>query len=260
MKTAIRSLFIAILITAGAAEYAAAQPGQGPGFRGGGMFGDPGETISDALVLKADRAAKITEVFEGQREAMRERFTSGDRPDFQSMSQDERMEFFNKMRAEAEADTVKRLSIVLSNDEIEFVKPLIGMRGARPDAQIRALRMIDISDETRGKLQTLALIYFNTVAAVQPEFTPGQPPQGGRGQGRGPRGGISEEDRKTIETARESMIADATQTLTDDEVKAWKKKAAEVEKEMESQRQQRGQGRQGGGQGRGQGQGGQDRG
>ncbi|MDP8245106.1 MAG: hypothetical protein P9L94_13565 [Candidatus Hinthialibacter antarcticus] len=259
MKTALSSLFIAVLIAVGAVEYAAAQPGpggmRGPG--GPGMFGDQGGVISDALVLKADRAEKITAVFEAQRETMRERFTSGDRPDFQNMSQEERMEFFQKMRADSLADTVERLSKVLSKDEVEFVKPLIEMRGARPDAQIRALRMIDISDATREKLQTLALIYFNTVASVQPEFAPG-PPQGGQGRGRGQRGGFSDEDRKTIETARESMIADATKTLTDEEIKAWEKKTSEVEKEMESQRQQRGQGRQGrgqggaGGQGRGQ--------
>ncbi len=259
MKTAIRTLVIAVLIAVGAAEVVMAQPGggRGPGMRGG-PFGNQGETVSDALVLKEERAEKVVAIFDAQRDAMRERFMSGDMPDFRNMSPDERRAAFQKMRDEAQADVIKKLSAVLSNDEIEFVKPLLGMFGARPEAQIRALRMIDISDETRGKLQTSVLIYYNTIASVQPEFVLGQPPEGGRGQGRGRgRGAMSQEDRKTIEKAREGLLTDVKATLSEEEEKAWQKKAEEIEKEMQRQRDERGQ-RGGGqdGQGRGQGRGG----
>ncbi|MBZ0258114.1 hypothetical protein K8I31_18765 [bacterium] len=264
MKKALSFLFIAVLIAVGAVDYAVAQPGgpggpggRGPGGRGFGMFGDPGGTVCDALVLKADRAEKVAAAYTEQRTAMFERMRSGDQPDFRNMSNEERGEFFTKMREENQKDIVERLSKILSNDEIEFVKPLLDMRGARPDAEIRALRQIEISDETRAKLQTLALIYFNTVASVQPEITPGPPPDQG-GQGRGRRGGFSEEDQKTIQTAHDSLIADVNKTLSEDEIKAWKAKTAEVEKEFEAQRQERGNRRGGpGGQG---GQGGQGRG
>lgn len=254
MKKVLSFLFIAMLIAVGAVDYAVAQPGGpgGPGGRGFGLFGDPGGTICDALLLKTDRAEKVTAAYTEQRTAMLERMRSDGQPDFRNMSNEERGEFFTKIREDNQKDIIGRLSKILTNDEIEFVKPLLDMRGARPDAEVRALRQIEISDETRGKLQTLSLIYFNTVASVQPEFTPGPPPDQG-GQGRGRRGGLSEEDQKTIEAAHDSLIADVNKTLSEDEIKAWKTKTAEVEKELEAQRQERGNRRGGqGGQGRGQ--------
>ncbi len=253
MKKTLCSLIIALLVVACSVDFASAQAQRsqrgGPGMMGRG--GSQGDIISDSFVLDAVRAAKVTAIYEEQQNAMRESFQNAGNA---NATREERMAAFMEMRTKMNAAVTEKLATVLTKEEMEYLKPLLNMRGARTDVDIRALRQIEMNKETRGKLQTLVLIYQNTIISLTPERTPGQPGQ--RGQG----GGISEEARAKMTAAKETLVVDIKKELTADQVKAWETKTAEIQKEMDALRAQRGQGRQGqGGQGgqRGQGRGGQ---
>ncbi len=143
-----------------------------------------------------------------------------------------------------QAALVEKLPKVLSKKEIEGVKPLLSSRGGRTDAELRALRQIEMGDSTRAKLQALVLPYMNAVAALRPERQAGQRPA--QGQERGQRGqGPSPEVREKIKETRDALMTGVKGVLTDDQAQAWKAQTEKVQKELQSQRQGRGGQRQG---------------
>ena len=246
MKKSLCTLLIALLVIACSVDIASAQNQRGQrGGPGMGRDSSQGDSISDSFVLNTERAAKVTAIYAEQQTSMREMFQSGD---MQNKSREEMMTAFREMREKMNTAITEKLATVLTKEEMEFLQPLLNTRGGRTDAEIRALRQIEMTDETRGKLQTLVLIYQNTLIALRPERTPEQ--QGQRGQ-RGQRGGVSEEVRTKMEAAKETLVVDIKKVLSDDQVTAWATKTAEVQKEMEAQRGQRGQRGQRSGQGQG---------
>lgn len=234
MKRTFAGVWIALLLVACTVDFASAQP-QGGGRRGGmgmGPGGNQGEFISDCLVLNASRSEQVKKVCDEVNAEMRQSMSG----DLQNMTPEERRTAFTEMREKTQKALLEKLTPILSADELEAVKPLLGSRGGRTVAEIRALRQIDISDEERGKLQTLVLIYQNTLVSLLPQREPGQP--GGQGGQRG--GGMTEETRAKMEKARETLLADIQKVLSADQLTAWKTQTEKVQTELESQRPQRG--------------------
>ncbi len=255
MKKVLSSIFVALLVIACAVDYTFAQErrgqGRGPamGIRGGFGMESQADTIADILVLDAKRADAIEEAIEEQREDMRESFRGRAR-NFRDMSQDEQRAAFQEMREKMNESLEKAMKDVLTEKEIEAVQPYLSMRGFRPDAQLRALRQIELEKETRAKLQTVVLGYVKAVDELRPEREPGQ------------RGGPPEFDRERMQEIREKMekahakmIGDVKGELTEKQIAAWETKTKEVEKEFEEMRQQRSGPRDGQRPGRGEGRG-----
>lgn len=213
-----------------------AQRGEGQGGQGRGMMGrfggpDTGETIADALVLDAERAEKVAAVAEtSRRSAMAD--MRGEGRNFREMSAEERREAFQAMMDKTNAALAEDLKEVLSDGELEAVQPLLGVRFMRTDPQVRALRLIDIDDETRLALRPHTLGYLTAMAEVQSSADPAAM----RERMRGGEEALSEEARETIRKARESMIAGVKETLNDDQEAAWEVKAEEVREEMREDR------------------------
>lgn len=257
MRKTVGTVFVALLIVACTADFSSAQERQRGqrGARGGGQQGSQANLISDALVLDAQRAGDVSEIVDELRTEMRGDRQGQDRNQ-DAASREERQAAFQKRREAMQAALVEKLPQVLSKEEIDGVKPLLSSRGGRTDAELRALRQIEMGDATRAKLQALVLPYMNAVAALRPERQAGQRPA--QGQERGQRGqGPSEEVREKNKETRDTLMADVKGVLTDDQVQAWEAQAEKVKKEMQSERQGgRGQ-RQGQVEGQGRGQRGQ---
>lgn len=246
MKHAFRILIIALLVIGCTIDYVAAQEGQrGP--RGGMGFmrgGNQADAIADALVLKADRAEKVTKIVEEVQTEMREKYLSGNPQD---RSREEMMAAFQQMREKTQEALIQKLPAVLSQEELEFIKPLLSTPGGvRTVPEIRALRQIELNDETRAKLQTVVLIYTNTAISLRPD--PSQFQGGGGQRGGGGFGGFSEENRAKMQQAQETLVADIKKILNEDQLKAWTEQTQKIQAELESQRQQRGGRQRGGGQ------------
>ncbi len=242
MKKGISSIIVALLVVVCTVDLTFAQPQRGEG-RGPGMMrrgGNQGDAICDALLLDEKRAGEVEEIYEEIRTSMRENF-SGE--NFREMSREDRMAAFQEMREKREAVLKEKLATVLSKEELKAVEPLLDSRGMRPVPEIRALRQIEIGNDTRGKLQTVVLAYFNTMASLRPE----------PGEFRGRGGMMSEDAREKMEAARQTLLADIPKVLSAEQVKAWKTETEKAEAELQSQRPSRGDRQPGQRPGRGQG-------
>lgn len=253
MKKVLSTIFVALLVIACAVDYSFAQQrrgqGRGPamGMRGGFGMGSQADTIADILVLDTERAEALEKALEKQREGMRGEFGN-----FGNMSQEERRAAFQEMREKMNESLEKAMKDVLTEKEVKAVQPYLSMRGFgfRPDAQLRALRQIELEKETRAKLQTVVLGYFKAVDELRPEREPGQrggPPEFNRER--------MQEIREKMDKAHAKMIGDVKGELNEKQIAAWETKTKEVEKEFEEQRQRRGGPREGQRPGRGEGRG-----
>ncbi len=250
MKRVLSILFVALLVLTVSVDFASAQ--RGPGGRGGGPGfgmmggGGPAAFINDAFVLDEERAEEVEKIFEAAGERMMEGFS---REDFMERSREERMQAFQERREAMHKELMEKLPEVLTEDEVEFLEPLLNMRRQASLPEISALRQmegVEFEKETRGKLQTVVLIYLTTMEKLQPERGEGPP--------RGQRGGppeISEEIQAKMDEAQETLVADIEEILNEEQIAAWNKKTEEIEKEIEERRQEMRERFQRGGQGRG---------
>ncbi|RJP30454.1 MAG: hypothetical protein C4527_09770 [Candidatus Omnitrophota bacterium] len=214
MKRIAWQLVVVALVVGMAADFALAQAPQGGR---GGFRGRTAEILCDALVLNTAQSEKVTATYQEINEKLR-----SEAGDMQSMSREERMEQMTKMQKEAAAALKKEMAGTLSEKALEAIEPVLALRVMMPDAQLRALRSLDLKDEQRAKLQPLAT---ELTLAMVPSFPRGE-------------GGPGEEAQKKFDDAKASFMAKASEILTGEQNEAWKVKADAVQKEQEEMRQQ----------------------
>ena len=228
----------------------------GPGGGPGGMFGrqSAADTVCNLLVLNAERGEKVEKALS----ALQEKFAESMRESFESMrdmSREERREAMQKVREEQSEEQAKALKEILSEKELKAIKPFLSAFGIRSTAELRTLRLLDLKDEQRAKLQEIALAYGTGMQEIQPARGAGRG-QGGPG---GPPEGF-EEMQKKMETLGAKFQEQSNEVLTSEQQEAWKAKAEEEQAKMDEEREQMRQRFQGGGGPGGQGQGGQGQG
>jgi len=210
-----RTTFKIALVLAAVAMVAGllyAQPPQGQR-RFGGM---QAEFLCDALVLNAEKTAKVVAAYQEATDQVRQ----GSQPDFQNMSQEERREWFDKIQKETAAKLKELLKDQLSEAELNAIEPVLARR-AMPDADLRALRQIDLKDEQRAKLQPLALKLVEAMVSGFP---------------RGAQDADREAAQKKFEEEKSAFKAKAAEILTAEQKTAWETKTQEVQKEFDEMR------------------------
>jgi hypothetical protein len=198
-----------------------AQPAGGGGGRGGFMGGRISDTVSDLLVLDKAQAEKVTTALEKVQASQREKFQAAMQGG-QNMSQEERRAAMEKVSTEISGEAKTALKGILSDDQLKLVDPYLGSMRFRGNAEMRALRQLDLKPEQRTQLQKETLAYAK---AVQELRTPGAPP--------------AADMREKMQSLQKDFSDKAGKVLTADQAKDWKTKTEEVQKAMEQERQQR---------------------
>ncbi|MFB3788552.1 MAG: hypothetical protein ACE15F_19515 [bacterium] len=205
------ALAAAVIAMVATVSFAQAQPGQRRGF-GGQTAG----LLCDALVLNAEKSAKVTTAYDEARNQVMQ----GSQADFQNMTQEERRERFAKMQTETAAKLKELLKGQLSDTELAAIEPVLSRR-AMPDASLRALRQIELKDEQRAKLQPLALKLVESMVSGFP-------------------GGAQDAERekalKKFEEEKAAFQTKAGEILTAEQKTAWETKTQEVQKEFDDMR------------------------
>ena len=139
--------------------------GRGGAFGGMGMGGRGGGDMKMGL-LRVDAVKTELEVSPAQdeaieklttqmREQMREQF-GGDRPDFRNMDEDERREFFDKMRKQAEEQAAERdaqLEEVLLPQQLERLDEIaLQLRGVQALEDEKVVSKLKITDAQKEKM------------------------------------------------------------------------------------------------------------
>ncbi|MEW6237649.1 MAG: hypothetical protein AB1656_19875 [Candidatus Omnitrophota bacterium] len=201
---------------------ASAQDQQPPrrGFRGQAVM-----ILCDVLMLNPELSEKVVTVYTDISAKRREAMQSGS-VDFQSMSDQERRDFFTKMQKETAADMKKELKEVLSEKELEEVEGALTRRVFFPDAELRALRLLELKKEQREKLQPLAITLGKKMVPADSPFAGVQMEAAER-----------EKAEKEYQKEKESFMTKAGEVLSEEQNNAWKEKVKEVNKEIEEMRE-----------------------
>jgi len=213
---------LAIALLGMVAMLASAQDQQQPrrGFRGQAAM-----ILCDVLMLNPELSEKVVTVYNDISTKRREAMQSGS-VDFQSMSDQERRDFFAKMQKETAADMKKELKEALSEKELEEIEGVLTKRVFFPDAELRALRQLDLKKEQREKLQPLSI-------ALGKKMVPSNSPFGGVQMEAADR----EKAEKEFQKEKEAFMTKAAAVLSEEQNKAWKEKTEEVNKEIEAMRE-----------------------
>ena len=198
------------------------------------MSGQAGEIVCDVLIADAEQSEQILKIASETTDKMRE--SAGNLRD---LSQEERREAFTKLREEFAKNLKEGLVAVLSEEELEAIEPVLGNLNVRPQANVRALRLIELKEGQREELSKVVLVLVE-------EITPDSP----RVRGQQP----SDERRAKMREARATFVAKVKEILDAGQVTAWEAKAEEIQEEMSQRRGRQGRDGQGRG-GRGQRQG-----
>jgi hypothetical protein len=221
MKRVIQTaaLFSMLAIVASLAVAQAPQ-GQGQGGRGFGR-GQAGMLLCDILVLNKEKSEKVVAAYAEVSQKVREANSGAD---FRSMSEEQRTEYFNKTQKET-ADGLKvALKDVLAEKEIAAIEAFLPKRIFMSDAELRGLRMIDLKDDQREKLQPLAIELGQKM--VTRRFGPPQEADPER-----------EKAEKAYQEAKTGFTAKVAAILSEEQNKAWKEEAAKIEKENQAMRE-----------------------
>ena len=201
-----------------------AQGQQGPGRA---RFTETPKILSDALLLDAAKSEEIVKIYTESRDAS----TSGQQqPDWQSMSQEERMAQMTKIQKEVAAAFKQKVAGKLSEQQLKDIDPLLSQRFFRPIAELRALRSLTLKEDQVKSLQPAALELVKSMIRQE-------------GENR-------EDVQKRVDEQKAKFVEKANAALSAEQKTAWNTKIEEVKKALEEQMQQMRQGGQGGGQGR----------
>lgn len=199
---------------------------QPPEYKYLGGFGDAAALhVCDAFVLGPDQAEKILDIHDEVAGKRREEWQNSG-TDFQSMSDEERQKFFAEYRKNVATDMKKECTEALSESELNELEAVMGVSSFTPDADVRAVRHLDLNEEQRAKLQASAIaVAKNMVPAEFGFFTPQ----------------ITAEERAKAEEAfkkvKEAFTAKAKEVLAEEQQENWKKIAEEITKEIEDQQE-----------------------
>ncbi len=213
------AIMIAVLILVTAGTVQAQQQGR---FRG-----QTAMIICDVLVLNAEKSEKVVTAYNDVSQKVREDMRSSQPADFQSMTDEQRMEYFNKMQKATMDGLKEALKDVLSEAELGVAEEMMAKRIFMPDAELRGLRQIDLKEEQQKKLQPLAV-------ELGKKMVPGGFRFGGQQQ---QDEAAREKAQKEFQEAKADFMTKAAAILSEEQNKSWKEKAAEVEKENEAMRE-----------------------
>ncbi|MDX9753557.1 MAG: hypothetical protein RBU29_06320 [bacterium] len=189
--------------------------------RAGGNFrGQTAEILCDFLVLSPDKAEKVVAAYDEVRQQIREEMGSN-RPDFQSMSEDQRREYFEKSQKDTAAKMKEACKDLLSEKELEALEPLMARRAFMPDAEMRGLRQIDLKEEQLAKLQPLAIELGKKVVSGM-RFFGAQTDTAER-----------EKAQKAYDEAKAEFVGKAKEILSAEQNTAWEEKSKAAQKEID---------------------------
>ncbi len=195
---------------------AQSQPAQQGGR--GGFRGQSANLLCDILVLNAEKSAKVVAAYEEISTQVREKMGTGQ--NWQNMSQEERRANFEKMQKEISTQLKEKVKDTLSEKELAAVEPTLSRRIFMPDAELRALRSLDLKDEQREKIQPLTLKLSESMVSMTP--------------------GMAQEERdkaqKKYDEAKTVWMGQVSEILTPEQKTAWEAKTKEVQKEIDEMR------------------------
>ena len=228
MNLSCRSIVLAAMAVVCFGAVAEAQPGrQGPGsgFGGRGGFGisllnlAQNEAIQKDIECLEEQAAKIKTLAEELR-GQRGQRPEGDRPDFRSMSEEEREKFFTDMRASRQKQTETanaKLAEILLKPQMKRLRGIsIQLRGvsALTDSEVAA--QLKLSDAQEKKIEETMTANRESMFAQMRELFSG----GERG---GERGGNRDEIRKKMQDLRKQGDDKVLAILTSEQKKQFEK-------------------------------------
>lgn len=202
-----------------------AQPSQNESSLVGNFRTQAALVLSDVLVLDKETTDKVVELYQKVGEKRRQEWQNSG-VDFQSMSNEERRKFFNTYRQNVAADMKKELKEVVSEKQLEQVEFLMMLRVIFPDPELRGLRMIELKDEQREKIQPLALSLGKKIVPSQFRFFGEQMDEAER-----------EKAQKTFEEEKKSFLEGVNNVLSEEQQEAWKEKIAAINKELKELRE-----------------------
>jgi hypothetical protein len=191
----------------------------------GGFRSQAAEILCDVLVLNPETSEKVVAVYDEVRTKRRQEMRDSG-ADFQSMSDEERREFFEKYQKNTAADLKKELKGVLSEKELAEIEAILMRRLFLPDAELRALRLIDLKKDQQQKIQPLAIELGKKMVAGGSRFFGAEQSEEER-----------EKAQKAFDEAKASFVTKVAGILSDAQNSAWKEKAKEVNTEIEEIRE-----------------------
>ncbi|MBN2328198.1 MAG: hypothetical protein JXR73_13705 [Candidatus Omnitrophica bacterium] len=181
--------------------------------------------LSDALMLNQDLSDKVVEKYQAIGEKRRQDWQNSG-VDFQNMSDEERRKFFDDYRKNVASDMKKELADILSEQEINEVETLMMIRAFSPDPELRGLRLIDLKDEQREKIQPMSLSLSKKMVPSQFGFFGEQMDEAER-----------EKAQKTFDDEKAVLMAKVSEILTEEQKGFWKEKVDAINKELEEIRE-----------------------
>ncbi len=183
--------------------------------------------LCDVLMLDQEKSEKVVAVYGEVRQKLRDEWQNSG-TDFRSMGDDERQKFFSKYQKDSAAGLKKGLKDVLSEKELVVVDAILAKRISMPDTELRALRLIELKEGQRKKIQPLAVALGKKMVPSSSRFFGSQ---------------MSDEEREKAEKAfqkeKTAFLPKVAGILSEDQNKAWKEKTEEVNKEIEEIRERR---------------------
>lgn len=209
---------LAIVVSLAVAQ---APQGQGQGGRGFGR-GQTGMLICDILVLNKEKSEKVVSAYTEVSQKVREANSGAD---FRNMSQEQRTEYFNKTQKETIEGLKTALKDVLVEKEFAAIEAFLPKRIFLADPELRGLRMVDLKDEQREKIQPMAIELSQKMVSG---FSFGGPQ-------------TNEADRekadKEFKEAKTDFATKVAALLDETQNKAWKEESAKVEQEQKAIRE-----------------------
>jgi len=173
-------------------------------------------------MLNSEKSDKVIAVYGEVRQSVRDELFGGGGFDFQSASDDERTEFFAKYQKTTANKLASELKDVLSEKELDVIELVLSRRVNIPDANLRGLRLVDLKEEQRKKIQPLTIALGKKLVPSRSRFFGSQ---------------MSDEEREKAEEEfkkeKTAFLAKIDEILTSGQKTAWKEKTKAAEKEIE---------------------------
>lgn len=190
--------------------------------RGAGSRNQTAKILCDILMLNSEKSDKVIAVYGEVRQSVRDELFGGGGFDFQSASDDERTEFFAKYQKTTANKLASELKDVLSEKELDVIELVLSRRVNIPDANLRGLRLVDLKEEQRKKIQPLTIALGKKLVPSRSRFFGSQ---------------MSDEEREKAEEEfkkeKTAFLAKIDEILTSGQKTAWKEKTKAAEKEIE---------------------------
>lgn len=175
--------------------------------------------LSDALMLNAETTEKVVSVYQEIGEKRREEFQG---VDFQSMGDEERRKFFDESQKKTIEGMKSGLKEILKEKDLNEVEAIMKVRAFSPIPELRGLRLIELKDEQRAKIQPLSIALAKKVVPPAFGFFGAQMDEAER-----------EKAQKALEDEKAAFLPKVKEILSEEQNKAWQEKIDAINKELE---------------------------